>query len=100
MSAPTRTIETISFGPNGIHIAFMSSTDVRAEGAVFQSHNINIAWGTEELRALMEELEQAADALLAEAVPFWAGSKPVDLQAEREAALADNDDDNDEGLGS
>jgi hypothetical protein len=96
VSAPTRTIETISFGPDGVRVSFIASTDVRAEGEIFQMHTIGISWARESLREAMQELEAAADRLLDEAIPEWAGSRPVDLEAEHQQAL---EEDEDEGLG-
>lgn len=100
MAAPVRTIEAITFDPNGIRIQFMSSTDVRAEGEIFQAHTVAISWANEALRDLVKEVEEAADRLLGEAITTWASSRPFDIEADRQQMLDDNDDDTDEGLGN
>lgn len=94
------TIETVAFGPDGVRLAYMSPTDVRAEGEVYQAHTIAISWGTssDELADLITALEDAANALLQGAIQQWARTAPVDLTAERQAALDAND--TDEGLGA
>lgn len=94
------TIETIAFGSDGVRIAYMSPTDVRAEGEVYQAHTIAISWGTssEDLGNLITAVEDAANNLLLAAIQQWARTAPVDLSAERQAALDVND--TDEGLGA
>jgi len=93
------TVENVAFGPDGIRISYMTTTDVRAEGAVYQAHTLAIAWGVEDeaILELMGELDEKAVELLQAAILHWAKSAPVDLIAERQRALDDNDDD--EGLG-
>lgn len=98
MSGPSRAIEAISFDPNGVRIQYMSSTDVRADGEVYQAHTISVSWEHEGLRTLVTELEAAAEALLGEAITTWASSRPFDIEAEQQQSLDDND--NDEGLGN
>lgn len=93
-----RTIEAIQFGPDGIRLSYMGANDVRAEGAIYQAHTISVAWGAPELEDEMSDLEKAANELLAAALGTWARTRPIDLVAEREAALAELEDDR--GLGS
>lgn len=93
------TIEAVSFGPDGVRVAYMTPTDVRVEGEVFQAHTIAISWQNEALAPLISKVEDAADELLREAIITWARGKPMDLEAERQAAI-DALDDDDKGLGS
>lgn len=89
------TIEAISFGPDGIRVSYMTPTDVRAEGEVFQAHTICISWEAEDLLEQLRAVEDAAETLVGAAILKWARSKPVDLVAERQQALDDDDDDGD-----
>lgn len=91
-------IRGVQINPDGIDIQYMGETDVRAEGAVYQTHTISIARDgslDDELR----EFEEAADALLTAAISAWAKSLPIDLSANERlhADLDDDDDDDPEG---
>lgn len=74
-----RTIENISFGPDGIRISYMAETDVRAEGEVFQAHVVAISWANEALRDEVQELDEAANQLVEAAIRVWASTPPADL---------------------
>jgi hypothetical protein len=98
VTASRYTIEAVSFGPEGVRVAYMTPTDVRAEGTVYQAHTLAVSWENEDLQPLVTAVEDAAGNLLAAAIQAWAGSKPFDVVAARQEAL--DDDDTDEGLGS
>lgn len=91
-----RTIEAISFGPDGVRLTYMNGNDVRAEGAIYQAHTICVSWAHDGLADDVNALEDAANTLLREALTVWAKTRPVDLRAEQQEALFEDDD---EGLG-
>lgn len=98
MTASRYTIEAVSFSPEGVRIAYMTPTDVRAEGLVFQAHTLVASWEHDDLQPLITAVEDAAGELLAAGIQAWAGSAPFDVVAARQEAMEDDDDD--EGLGS
>ena len=86
------TIEAVTFGPDGIRISYMTGTDVRAEGEVYQAHTCAVSWAAEDLLEQMNALEEAAEVLLQAAILKWARGKPVNLEQARQDALDDEED--------
>ena len=93
------TVSNVSFGQDGVRINYMSGTDVRGDGDVYQDHTLALSWAVEDPDILqqMQDLDTAATALLAAGILHWASSKPLDLVAERQKVLDEADDD--DGLG-
>jgi hypothetical protein len=86
-----RTISNVSITPQSIDISYMAETDVRAEGAIYQVHQLSISAIDEFLSDEIEEFEEALDRLLEAAIHRWASTMPVDLHPRE-----DEDDDDDE----
>ena len=92
-----RLIRMVAFNPDSLDVQYVGETDVRAEGAIYQTHTISIARDAQ-LDDEIRELEEAADHLLGEAIGQWARTLPVDLAADVRSRmdLDDTDDDDQE----
>ena len=89
-----RLVRSIQLGPDGVDISYISDSDVRAEGSIYQTHTISISrHGLTDLEQLIADLEDAANDLLAAAIQGWASTLPFDVMAAREDDDDEEDDD-------
>lgn len=94
----SRTIEAISFAPDGVRFSYMDGdVDIRAEGGIYQSHTLCVAWADEPMEDSLRALEELAADVLQEALTRWSKTLPVSLTPDRPED--DDEDDDDDELG-